>query len=41
MPTAAAGFGNALLKGMAGFKAGGGFDPDPLAPVNVTPMIKL
>jgi hypothetical protein len=42
MPTAAAGLGNAIQKGVAGYMAGGGkFGADPLAPVNVTPMIKL
>jgi hypothetical protein len=38
MPSAAAGFGNALLKGVSGYMSN---MPDPLANVSSTPMIKI
>ena len=38
MPSAAAGFGNALLKGVSGYMSN---RPDPLANVSSTPMIKI
>tara|TARA_R110000868_G_scaffold397708_1_gene670514 strand:- start:336 stop:626 length:291 start_codon:yes stop_codon:yes gene_type:complete len=38
MPSAAAGFGNALLKGVSGYMSN---RPDPLAAVSSTPMIKI